>query len=692
MKRLPVLRLVIILCTVYLASLTYASVKISQLTVLAQANTPTPAPVLFGSDSYGFFIKDKTSGKVRLRIDPNGNLIAPLKTNPQGDNLVPNGGFENDTVGLTTSGPTPTPGPANTPDNWNGNTNAACASCKYQLDNASFNGGGKSEWLSTGNATQDAQTASIGSDPFPVIPGTVYKLSVDLRDDASLKVSAVIRYYSGNATDFSYSVGVDEQTIYSSTLNNSAWATYMTTNGIVTTPTGTDCPSTTICTMARIFISHTGATGNANAHLWVDNIKMTSPAANTSLTAANISSGKFGSAVANGDFEFPGQVGIGTDSPQAALDVASGTVLANNLTANQITLGGSAKSSWPAASQWTGTAPIYYTAGNVGIGTAVPNYTLEVATSDTSNTFPGTSSIKITNRDTGAFGRVKAIVFGYGGAAAASGIASIYDNWSVANGGGDVLAFYTKDATTQSNPTEKVRIDRNGNVGIGTTGPQAKLDVAGTTSTITNTSGDMTMTPAGNLIVSTGNIGIGTNSPAAKLDVGGKAKLLSGRINVGGMYDYDGAQHIINSTTPYTYSTLVTANDLGTNGTIRVKIDGASLNNTDANNARTMTINVVLGGTAICTLPATGQIPASTTFGFIEFDMTLNARNSNSVQKAFCRSKGSNAAGNSIWELAATGSTTIDMTQNQYLNITLSTGNAPVSFAPQMFTLELFPQ
>jgi hypothetical protein len=56
-----------------------------------------------------------------------------------------------------------------------------------------------------------------------------------------------------------------------------------------------------------------------------------------------------------------------------------------------------------------------------------------------------------------------------------------------------------------------------GRLGIGTDSPQAAIDIAGTNSTISNASGDITITPSANLIVSQGNVGMGTSLPQEKL-------------------------------------------------------------------------------------------------------------------------------------------------------------------------------
>ncbi|MCL4339428.1 hypothetical protein M1271_07125 [Patescibacteria group bacterium] len=64
----------------------------------------------------------------------------------------------------------------------------------------------------------------------------------------------------------------------------------------------------------------------------------------------------------------------------------------------------------------------------------------------------------------------------------------------------------------------------SGNVGIGTTGPQAPLDVAGVSSVVSNGSGNINLTPNSNLVLSQGYFGVGTASPGERLEVNGKIK------------------------------------------------------------------------------------------------------------------------------------------------------------------------
>jgi hypothetical protein len=54
---------------------------------------------------------------------------------------------------------------------------------------------------------------------------------------------------------------------------------------------------------------------------------------------------------------------------------------------------------------------------------------------------------------------------------------------------------------TGGTATQGITIDSSGNVGIGTTSPGANLEVSGATSTISNSSGNINIQPAGNLSV-----------------------------------------------------------------------------------------------------------------------------------------------------------------------------------------------
>jgi H-type lectin domain len=87
-----------------------------------------------------------------------------------------------------------------------------------------------------------------------------------------------------------------------------------------------------------------------------------------------------------------------------------------------------------------------------------------------------------------------------------------------------VLSFVTMNSGNANGPLEeRMRIHTNGNVGIGTTAPTQRLEVAGTVKAEA-LQGNGLVVGTNQLTVVAGNVGIGTPSPSAKLDVKGAVR------------------------------------------------------------------------------------------------------------------------------------------------------------------------
>ena len=193
---------------------------------------------------------------------------------------------------------------------------------------------------------------------------------------------------------------------------------------------------------------------------------------------------------------------------------------------------------------------IWNSSGNVGIGMTVPVYALQVHTTDTTNIDP----LAVRNKgQTAANGLIMGGI-GFETTALSGGVRAAIRPVQ-RNVDSDIvgLSFFVHPSGTGSDPLEeKFRIDYNGNVGIGVTGPITPLEVAGAISSYdasvpeirlnrANTTTSWRMINDGSdlkfqtnaskfvsgtvydqmVILSGGNVGIGVTDPFAKLDVNG---------------------------------------------------------------------------------------------------------------------------------------------------------------------------
>ena len=117
-----------------------------------------------------------------------------------------------------------------------------------------------------------------------------------------------------------------------------------------------------------------------------------------------------------------------------------------------------------------------WTSTGLGIGTAGPYSPLEVVAPTTKTNLGTVSNQTITCSGGGGVGEYNQIGFGYtAGDWSPAVIGYITTNGAVSTLG--ALIFATRNSTTASAPTERMRINSSGNVGIGTDSPGTQLEI-----------------------------------------------------------------------------------------------------------------------------------------------------------------------------------------------------------------------
>jgi len=122
--------------------------------------------------------------------------------------------------------------------------------------------------------------------------------------------------------------------------------------------------------------------------------------------------------------------------------------------------------------------------GNVGIGTSSPNAILDIKKNDTNTSIGSSTSVLKINNGSGTLNATSALEFFHGtstisNTARLAGVYGVYSSYN-ASGLGGSLVFATNTAG-DSTIEERMRIDSSGNVGIGTSSPNRQLTVQSTT-------------------------------------------------------------------------------------------------------------------------------------------------------------------------------------------------------------------